>query len=170
MHPVSVSTAEWNAWIAGFFDGEGTVMITHRKASRSGFSDNHQVWIGCAQRIDHRDVLDDIQATFGGAVRVLNRNKLNPKWSDIGQWELISRKDQRRFLNAMLPLLRVKRGQAQVALAFLDTVETYNRVPIHSSDGARLAGTNRLTDHQIAVRESFRQQIKLLNKVGPLAI
>lgn len=156
------------AYVAGFFDGEGTVMITRRKASRAAFSDNHQIWIGCAQRIDHRDVIDDIQAMFGGSVRVLNRNKVNPKWADIAQWELIARKEQRQFLSAMLAHgLRVKRAHALLAIEFLDVVEAYGRDWRRTDSGARFNGTRPLTTEQIAVREDFRQRMAFLNRVGP---
>ncbi len=166
-HDQAITSREWCAYVAGFFDGEGTIMITRREASRSGFNVNHQVWIGVAQRVDHRDVLDDIRETFNGAVRVLNRNKVNPRWSDIAQWELIARPLQRQFLTTLRPFLRVKSVQADLALEFLDTVETYGRMPRRNSANSRLAGTGRLTDDQIAVREGFRIRMTALNRLGP---
>lgn len=160
MHSETITTAEWHAYVAGFFDGEGCIIIARRRASRTAYSDNHQVWLGAAQRTTYVDVLNDIQHTFGGSVRSLNNR---PRQSPISEWSVIKRADQRRFLEAVLPYLRVKREQALVALEFLSAVEAYGRTWRRTDNDARFAGTRPLTSQQVDERETFRQRMLALN-------
>jgi hypothetical protein len=159
-HDQAITDREWCAYVAGFFDGEGTVVITRRRASRAQYSDNHQVWLGTAQRTFYVDVLQNIQSTFGGSVRALHR----PNQSPISEWSVVRRSDQRRFIDAVLPFLHVKRAQALLALDFLTAVEAYGRTWRRTDNGARFMGTRPLTTEQIAERECFRQQMLLLNR------
>jgi len=145
-------------YAAGFFDGEGCIIIARRRASRAGYSDNHQLWIGASQRSRYVSVLEDFRDTYGGSVRDLRR----PRQS-LSEWTVIERASQRRFLTAVLPHLRVKHEQARLGLAFLDTVEAYGRTWRRTDNLARFAGTRPLTDEQINERENFRQQMHLLN-------
>lgn len=160
MERQQISTAEWHAYVAGFFDGEGCIIIARRRASRAQYSDNHQLWIGASQRTAYVAVLNHIQDSFGGSVRALKR----PNQAPISEWTVIARASQRTFIEAVLPYLWVKRAQATLAVQFLDAVEAYGRTWRRTDNDSRFAGTRPLTQEQISEREDFRQRMMLLNR------
>jgi intein-encoded DNA endonuclease-like protein len=88
-------------YIAGFFDGEGTVVITVRGQVR------------CVTVQSTREVLDLIQVFLGyGTVR-----KNRPRFYRLG---IYAREDVRDFIEGILPFTVVKRTQLEEALRLLD--------------------------------------------------
>jgi len=167
MERLQGSTAEWHAYVAGFFDGEGSVGLSI--AYTKPFSPEYRLRAELSQRIEYRDVLDDVQREFGGRVKVRFQSRKSERWSDVALWSLIRRSEVETFLTALLPYLRVKRERAEVALAYLALVATQPRVSSRDAAGARWTGSTRLTDAQLTDRESFRQRLLLLNSFGNIA-
>jgi hypothetical protein len=93
-------------YLAGFFDGEGCITVT---VNNKGYA---YVMIETTQRV--REPLDLMKATFGssGEVRPIKGGKY---------WGLrYNGTHAEAVLRELLPYLRVKREQAELALRFRD--------------------------------------------------
>lgn len=88
-----------DAYAAGFFDGEGCISLARSTPGRYCL----QVHVGN----NNRDVLDSYQSRFGGSVGLRS--------SGLYIWAIYS-DNAERFLSAIFPYLRVKRGEAEAAL------------------------------------------------------
>lgn len=93
------------AWAAGFFDGEGSILIMN-PSPKTGF----RLRISCAQKI-HRRPIDKLQSIWGGIIREDSRK--------IFTWKASGRQAM-EFLQDILPYLNltVKNEQAAIAIEF----------------------------------------------------
>lgn len=116
MHPTE------SAYIAGFFDGEGSVVITGRGRGKGRPNNGRLDLTVSIVNTDH-DVIQMIRASAGsGFVTTRNRKgSLGRKTLYVVQW---SGRAAEAFLQEIYPYLRVKKGKAEVALRFR---ETFNR-------------------------------------------
>jgi intein/homing endonuclease len=120
------------AYIAGFFDGEGSISI-HRMGK---YSNSYTLSCSIAQ-ID-KIPLEFVSLYFGGRV-IPKKTKASPHmwvWSCAARYALL-------FLKTIEPYLLVKRAQALVAISF-----QYKMGMIVGGRG------NHLSAHEIAVREA----------------
>ena len=102
---------EQAAYIAGFLDGEGTVMIVLRKANS-----NYSLRVALAQSSKARQVLDWVREVTGiGASVNKNRSSIN---HDMGLTWACSGQAASGLLEQILPYLIVKMVQAEIAIAF----------------------------------------------------
>jgi hypothetical protein len=142
--PESLTTEEL-AYIAGFFDGEGSITIHENwRPSPRGKSPNHtlQVSIGNTDP----QILAWIHAVFGGSLTI--RPSTKPRHREVTQW-IIRSNGASTFLRAVLAFLRMKKEQALIGISFQDERGGYR--------------SRQLTDDEIAFRESKRVAIRLLN-------
>lgn len=105
-HPPAVD-AVTAAYLAGFFDGEGSIGLYQHRSVRTRYV--IVVQVGNL----HRPTVDLFMALFGGHLGVRRK----PGYRDLWGWKLSGF----RALNAlrvMLPYLRQKRPQADVALTY----------------------------------------------------
>jgi hypothetical protein len=98
-----------DAYLAGFFDGEGHVYIA--KNTKREWS--YYVAIGAAQV--NREPLELLVSAYGGKVY---EKKRGPRQQACGEWRC-SGKDALYALYRMLPWLTVKRSKARVAIILL---------------------------------------------------
>jgi hypothetical protein len=127
------------SYIAGFFDGEGTIII---KNQGNSYVLNCGVW-----QVD-RTPLDYVALYFGGNVRIRRRQgNGNDQW--VWQASSIHAAD---FLTAIEPYLIVKKAQATVAIRFQS---------LSSSNYSK----HRLSESELAIREAERILIKALKHV-----
>lgn len=91
------SDAQW-AWIAGLFEGEGTIRFCARHAA--------QVSIGMSDR----DVLDRLDALVPSPGGILLKRAGNHRWKDLYLWHLSSKEAIDPFLQGVLPWLGNRRG------------------------------------------------------------
>lgn len=107
------------AWLAGFLDGEGTIGIsrTNAKACKTPYLRPHLQ----APNTDHRaidEMVRIISEVTGKRPSVCVSNKGDARWKRAWrvkvstQWELLL------LLPALLPHLRLKKRQAELALEF----------------------------------------------------
>lgn len=97
------------AYLAGFFDGEGCIHVSKCKRSdRKNDRFQYQLRIQISQK--NREPLDKLVAGWGGGIYDI-------KSKGMYSWQLHSRKAE-RFLEAILPFLRDKAEQAELALIF----------------------------------------------------
>lgn len=93
------------SYIAGFFDGEGS--ITH---NGKGFR------ITIAQT--NMEVLDEIKF-FVGAGNIISVTKRHPHWKDSWVYNISTQKEIYKFLLNVLPFLIVKKALAQKTIPLL---------------------------------------------------
>ena len=99
------------AYIAGFLDGEGTIMIVVRKPSNS-----YSVRVSLAQSAKARRVLDWVSEITGIGASI-NRNPTSLK-HDLGLIWACSGGAALSLLEQILPYLIVKKPQAELAILF----------------------------------------------------
>jgi hypothetical protein len=101
------------AYLAGFFDGEGSVGIQKYCRSRPW----HTPYATVSQV--RPDVLQQFKEAFGGTIYFNKSGGKNGIWT----WQIKSHKLVLDFLKTLLPYLLVKRAEAEVVLeAFRESV------------------------------------------------
>lgn len=125
------------AYFAGLFDGEGCIHISVHPPHGEGKNVYH-----CLQVIISNtdvDIINYLHATFGGYVHLLSPR---PRHRHCYEWVLRSRR-ARLFLECLLPFLRIKKEQAELAIEFQSTMRGHSRELspeiIEVRDGYRLA-------------------------------
>lgn len=157
-----MSNTEWHAYIAGFFDGEGSVTIARVRANDR--SDYHKIIVGLSQRAKYRQVLDDICADFGGRVSIANeRTRVTQKWAQQAKWQLQDKPGITRFLTAIQPYLRVKTQPVALGLEF---VGSFEKAPKMRDSLGRIRG-KLLSVDEIEHRERLRLAMRAANELGP---
>ena len=140
-------TSDELSYIAGFFDGEGSITIHENgKPSPRGKVPNHtlQVSIG---NTDPR-VLGWIHRNFRGSLIV--RKTVKPNHRQVTQWT-IRAAAALPFLEAIKPFVRMKIEQVNLAIAFQKTKYRHNTPVAHE---------------EVVWREGQRQLIRELNGRG----
>lgn len=132
-------------WLAGFFDGEGTVFISWPKQCKN--HDYHYLIVGFTQK--DKTILDKIKEFVGyGSVSIQNKagsNKLTP--CNIYKYGCYS-SNAGKLLKNILLYTQCKKMQIRYALQFLK-YKTFMKP---------------MTQKEIRWREMHRQLIRLYNK------
>ncbi len=112
------------SYIAGFFDGEGSVMLIKRgsKSHTIGL----RVVIAQAER--NKYILDWITEVTGVGNSVIK--KAQNKFQDNGLTWVCHAEAAEGFLHQLLPFLKIKREQAELGIAF----QARLRTPVYKSD------------------------------------
>jgi len=124
--------AEKLAYIAGILDGEGSIMIM-RQASKSfmeqrekrGCFDPHYhpcIRIGMLQRI----ALDLIVDTTG--IGKVYQEKAYHHKRPMFRWMARSREDCLKFLELIMPYIRIKKNQAELCIEFMESWVSFNGI------------------------------------------
>jgi hypothetical protein len=101
------------AYIAGIIDGEGCIYIERGKKGR-GFQ--LSVSVGSSDKC----LCELLKFSFGGCVYQM-KSKTLPMW----KWEIRTRQAG-QFLESILPYLRLKQPQAEIAIKFQKARHTVN--------------------------------------------
>jgi len=102
------------AYFAGFFDGEGSVSIT-----KAGSKNHYRLQCGITQT-NHR-LLILFKDNFGGGITEMSTH-YEARWGRKQCWRWwITDTKAGEFLSIILPYLKLKKGEAQVAIEFLTT-------------------------------------------------
>lgn len=135
------------AYAAGFFDGEGSVTIAARKPYGRSVSPHHNLLLQTANT--DRPLLIWFQEKWGGSLIDQRNNHYNPRCRPCWSWK-INGWPAVRFLHQVLPFLRSKRVQADLALAFY-----YERT---------LGARHRLSPEELALREGYKLALQEAKK------
>lgn len=127
------------AYIAGFIDGEGTVMLISRA--------NGSVGLLVTVANTKRPVMDWLTETVGVG-RTHTRSERNPKHA-AGYWWQASGEAAASVLTQIRPYLKVKHEQAQLGMDFQDRLRT----PALKADRSW--------------QQEYRLRMKELNRRGP---
>lgn len=154
--------AEFEAYVAGFFDGEGSIAIARQKSGR--YNDYHKVIVAIGQRARNRRVLDAIAEAFGGSV-TLRKQTIGEteRWATQAVWALQKWSDIERFLEAIQPYSVVKSEQIKIALDFVRT----RTLAIRQRNELGQVQGMRLVAGEFEKREAFRQAMLAANNRGP---
>jgi hypothetical protein len=139
-------------YAAGFFDGEGNIMITVSKHYDK--HPNCDRWrkslsMRCTVVNTNQDVIRWFASTFnGGFMTSANRNHL--RWRETYRW-VVSYKKAHNFLQLIYPYLIVKKNQAEIALTFYGSNDRFS------------AARGDLTDDEYARRLSIRELVNGMN-------
>lgn len=120
------------AWAAGFFDGEGSVVVWHKPAVKvcAGKVYNLRVSVGCTDL----EPIEKLKYLFGG--KIYYRKPLRANWKGCHIWHLSS-KQAKGFLGLVLPFLVVKGKQAELGIRLQNHIsQTYG-----AKDGNPKAGS-----------------------------
>ena len=101
---------ELTVWAAGFFDGEGNIIIARSRSTHTG-NIIHQVRAQIAQ--SKEEPLKVLRSRWGGSIHLYYTKDHKPMW----QWAL-NGKMAISFLLEILPHLRIKNLQAEFAVQF----------------------------------------------------
>lgn len=140
------------AYVAGLFDGEGSVEIRRAEHYRNpDVAPLHTLRMAIGST--NREVITRLHEQFGGTVyedksRVARGHKCYWRWR-------LSATPTADLLEAMLPHLVIKREQASLA------VEYQRHRQAHSYQGGR--GGVRVPDTEVALRDDYRNRLRELN-------
>ncbi len=97
------------AWLAGFFDGEGSVGFTNANRTDTKWMN---IRVSLTQK-DELDLLNEVKAYYGGSVSP------HSKRNGTYQWNLSAADGVAKFLEDVLPFIRLerKRERATIILA-----------------------------------------------------
>lgn len=111
------------AYIAGFFDGEGCIYVVKMVGNKNpGYSLKLEI----NQRLDNDSILYYIQSKFGGNIHhkrpSFNSNR-HTRWSIHGDLAIA-------VLKQLLPYLKIKKLQAEVAISYNDVTDSLGKEAI----------------------------------------
>jgi hypothetical protein len=149
------------AYAAATIDCEGWIGIVHGV----GYNRKHEKYLryACTVRVGttSKDLTDWLQQTFGGGVYF--RKSQKDEWKDQWYWVLGSAKLVIPFLTMILPHLKIKSAQANLALEYLANKQKNNpewraemKLKMHALNRkGKLVETNTLgTSEKEVMRES----------------
>lgn len=116
-----MTASEQLAYMAGFFDGEGTICIRRLKDSKRRRA-SYTLAIAVTQ--NERAPLELFLTRFGG---VIYNHKWQKAMRTFFSWQATNAPDKTRFLETISPYLIVKKREAELALAFLATMVPRNQ-------------------------------------------
>jgi hypothetical protein len=137
------------AWAAGFFDGEGCVMVEVSKEKRCKHGYRTSLHANVTQT--SLPCLHLFLERFGGSIQSTeNRTPNGRRWAVQHRW-LVRNENAIEFLKAILPYLVVKKTQVETALSY----------PMRSPDGRKYGNaSNPIPDDVMAARMSIRNMLQ----------
>ena len=134
------------AYVAGLIDGEGTICIHRNKVK------NQKVYLQLRVDITNTNewLIQWLKFAFGGHTDVSRRDGKGKNWKPAWRWSLSSNRAS-TFLTLVLPYLRLKKPQAELAINF---------------QKARGNRGHRSTEYELAVDEAQRIVMAQYNKKG----
>lgn len=135
-------------YMAGIIDGEGTIGINKFGSSKRS-TPGYSVRVGFG--MTERKIAEMFSEKFGGSImeeRVRNRKV-------IYRWYKVGNTGTREILETLLPYLIIKRNRAELALGFLDGINTTG---FQRNQG--------LPEAELQRRQDFYLRMKELNATG----
>jgi len=130
-----------NQYVAGFFDGEGTINFSclHRTETRKRKQKIFKIrqtsyyeWLArCAISNTNSQVLQEFLNKYGGSLRVnKSNNRIHSNRKPLFQW-IVSSKQAELFVKDIYPFLIVKK---EIANLFLEFRKTFNKPGLKGLD------------------------------------
>lgn len=112
----NMTNEEW-AYIAGLLDGEGCIYISKNRPSKRTRTVNPFYRLYVVISNTHLGAMVWLHNQLGGSLAQQKATRTSFSSNPIWNWRLSTRQAA-RFLEAVLPYLRIKKEQAEVALEF----------------------------------------------------
>jgi hypothetical protein len=126
--PWPVSATEISPqYVAGFFDGEGTVsLIFTKRRPWKRDPEKHVLGFRFVVGIANTDrpILKCLQTQFGGDLNLSKRENPNRRHKPVYAWKIVGADRQRTFLQTIAPFCVVKARHIAAGLEYLMTVTT----------------------------------------------
>jgi hypothetical protein len=119
LYNTSIIPIEEICWAAGFFDGEGSILIVCGIRGKRRLATDQQFWLEVTVANCVLAPLEYLAETFGGKVVSVTRKTEN--YRQGYRWRCYSQQAV-AFLRAVMPYLKVKQEEAAVGIAFQDRV------------------------------------------------
>jgi len=142
--------------LAGFLDGDGCIGI-YRSIKRRGASWHYVLNVVFAQsRGDKMKILKDIKREYGGyLVDIPRKQNCHRAWAlRLTGWGAL------KLIKNVLPYLRVREKQAQLAVKFMD---------YRAMNNGQQMGSQKLNNTHSEFYEDCRQKMKWYNRRGGVA-
>lgn len=110
------------AYMAGLIDGEGCIGIYKTCGSGKHRRVYPQYVMSLGMSNTHLGVIKWICQMFGGTYHIANSGAKNPKYSVAWSWKITAR-HAKWVLEQVIPYLRIKRDQAEIAIEFQNHVQ-----------------------------------------------
>ncbi|KKN48919.1 hypothetical protein LCGC14_0648170 [marine sediment metagenome] len=143
-----VSSPLWASYVAGLFDGDGTVVISYNSEKRR----YQQLVVSVSNTFV--PVLGKLKSIYGGSIDSLGQPRRNLRAKFCYQWKLTGRQKQLCFLQDILPYVIIKRQRVELGLAFLQLVRSQG------------ASKERLDPLEVTQRHVVAEALRVLNKRG----
>jgi hypothetical protein len=141
------------AYVAGIIDGEGWISIKNRTIKNG--NRNYALKVGVGNTNEW--LINWLKFSFGGSVCLKKKWLVNQKQQWI--WDL-STKQASEFLKLILPYLRLKKPQAELAISF------QSRRKYRGNPNWKIKGKRRMSDAEIALDEADKTLMHSYNKRG----
>lgn len=140
-------------WFAGFFDGEGAIMIAKWHEARYD-----RTYYALRLDVSNTDlsVLGYIKEKFGGNLGPPRSEPLHPNSKPVYHW-FTAYKEAYTILKRIVPYLVLKQEKANLALKFYEEQKAWLKRP---------TPVNKLSDEELERREILYQSMKELNRKG----
>lgn len=134
------------AYAAGIIDGEGCIIIGKGKPKglRLTYQYSLRVTVGMSVPI----AIDWLKNNFGGSIKY----RANGKYKPIYHWSVLSIQAE-GFIKIILPYLKVKRKEAELALEFRNHMNNYIR------RNGRI-----IDDKEVKIREAYKLKLEELKR------
>lgn len=149
------------AYMAGFFDGDGTIVATVEPSAECRFGYRTRVVLKCAQHEDHRDICEYFAQVLGcGSIVRSQRN--------VVEFTVKSTENVKRVLTILLPYLRIKRRQAALALELLELAGEKDQARfrravrlVREIQSLNYSGRSRRTEHTPVTTDPVRERLRM---------
>jgi hypothetical protein len=138
-------------YIAGLFDGEGSIMLFKRKNLQKGRK-TPSYFLTANLRMTNFKAMDWINRIYNGTYGKAYDVPENKNWKPNREWKIEGSRCV-NFLKQIYPYLKIKNKQAKIAFKFGKTIN-------------RHLGANKIDKKILQYRNKLCQQMKKLNKRG----
>ena len=138
------------AYLAGLFDGEGSICISRIRPNFKNRDRNPRYFLLIEIANTNRPILEWIAASFGGRISLKSGRTSGAR--PCYAWHA-SKAIAEKFLHAVRPYAKIKSAQIEVALEYRDTLATFKW---HSKQPWTL-------NRSVQIKEQFRSKLRVLN-------
>lgn len=101
-------------WLAGFFDGEGSIGIYARNYDRTKTKKYYVLVVSIAQSGNiGEQIISELEFRYGGSSYCQEKDGIKPQW----KWNISADKAS-KFLENIMPYLVIKKYEAELGIRF----------------------------------------------------
>ncbi|MBI4789606.1 MAG: hypothetical protein HY782_21460 [Chloroflexi bacterium] len=144
------------AYLAGMFDGEGSIMIFKSPPRGHGKSAVYRLMVGMTST--NLAVLEFARKHYGGLIG--GPYVRGERWRPSYRWQMYDN-DSITFLQEIEPYIQAKRDQIRLAFEFRERI-----LNCRTQSLGKGYGSQQMTDDEMVARDALYQRMKLLNQRG----